>query len=220
MRALLQRREVGAGCRLLKLHARKYAVTGVDLSGEMLDILHRKNSAVKLVKSDIDAYIGSMGSDESYDIICFSAVLHHLPDYFDTLEKISGHLKSGGILYIVHEPSLRSSDTMGLQTKLMHMIDWKYFLLTLKFSGISLPDVDYSFSDYHVFQGGVDSSGICRQLQKQGLVIEANDLYWARKSSVLAFVDDRILKTPSSAYFRILARKKAPLAPAGRLVKS
>jgi hypothetical protein len=42
---------------------------------------------------------------DSFDLITFYSVLHHLPDYVAALRVLSGFLKKGGVMYIDHEAS-------------------------------------------------------------------------------------------------------------------
>ena len=79
----------GTGNLSLKLLKCGFSVVGVDISKEMLDILRNKtkNRSLKLVESDVDSFISKC--KEKYDVIAFSSVLHHLPDYLETIENIT-----------------------------------------------------------------------------------------------------------------------------------
>jgi len=106
--------DVGCGTGSLTLLAmeRGLAAVGIDLSHAMLDRLRTKaaerglSGRLDTEVSTVEDYLAS--SSRSFDAILFSAVLHHLPDYLDVLRLAAEHTNPGGVLYIIHEPSLGS----------------------------------------------------------------------------------------------------------------
>lgn len=102
--------DFGAGIGVItgKLLHMGYEVTAVDISKEMCEVLENKyadfvrkgmlhivNSGIEDVKLD----------HKEFDFITCYAVLHHLPDYEQTIRNVAFHLKNGGIIYLDHEVS-------------------------------------------------------------------------------------------------------------------
>ena len=94
----------GTGNITLKLLDNKNirSIVAVDLSKEMLGELKNKlggEARVKLVNEDIDSFLDIQ--TQGFDLITISSVLHHLPDYFATTERIIHKLNPGGVLLIL-----------------------------------------------------------------------------------------------------------------------
>ena len=89
-------------------------VTAVDLCWaelQMGSLIHNRphsNIPVQFICADVDAL---PLEDESFDALVICAALHHFPDPVATLTKVRRHLKPGGVLVIVREPS--SVDVTG-----------------------------------------------------------------------------------------------------------
>src|SRR6267143_2444250 len=73
----------GTGNLTLKMCARGWDVTVVDISEHMLDLLKEKvltkGYSPRLVRSPIEQFMET--TDESFDLVAFSSVLHHLYSY-------------------------------------------------------------------------------------------------------------------------------------------
>ena len=150
--------DFGAGTGNLtgKLLSLGYKVTAIDISAEMCAILKNRyktyieDKKLIVIKSPIEAV--SFDRAE-FDLIACYSVLHHLPDYADTLQRLSGFLKKGGVMYIDHEAS--PFYWKDESNKLANMVKLIYFhsnpslnIFYFKISGINIPSIDYSLSDY------------------------------------------------------------------------
>ena len=150
--------DFGAGTGNLtgKLLSLGYKVTAIDISAEMCAILKNRYKTYiedkKLIV--INSPIEAVSFDRAeFDLIACYSVLHHLPDYADTLQRLSGFLKKGGVMYIDHEASpFYWKDELN---KLANMVKLIYFhsnpslnIFYFKISGINIPSIDYSLSDY------------------------------------------------------------------------
>jgi len=150
--------DVGAGTGNLtgKLLQMGYKVNAVDISAEMCAILRRKYQAY--VQSNMLTVVCSPIEELAFDagyfdlITCYS-VLHHLPDYFNTLRRLSVFLKKSGVIYIDHEASPfywkreQSSFATFLKGIYLHsnpVFNSLYFQIT----GLKVPKIDYYLSDY------------------------------------------------------------------------
>jgi ubiquinone/menaquinone biosynthesis C-methylase UbiE len=133
-----------------------YKVTAIDISVEMCAILEKKyktcleNKKLTIINSPIESVSFDKGE---FDLITCYSVLHHLPDYADTLQRLSLFLKKGGVLYMDHEasPSYWKDEPRRLANivKLIHfhsnpLLNVLYF----QAARVKIPSIDYTLSDY------------------------------------------------------------------------
>lgn len=78
------------------------SVTAVDVSGGMLAVARRKHPAVSFVEQDVYAFPIERAA---YDVILENALLHHLKEYEDVLDRMAEGCKPGGILFLGYEPN-------------------------------------------------------------------------------------------------------------------
>lgn len=201
--------DIGCGTGNLSLKFLKYgfSVSGVDISKEMLDILRSKtkNRSLKLVESDADSFISKC--KEKYDVITFSSVLHHLPNYLETFENATKILKENGIVYIIHEPKkqIYQKSSASLFWKIFTIFDsLLFYTLILRLKGVKIPQVDYTWSDYHSKQG-IDSKEIIDHLSDNNFQILYYEEYNVKKSAVLSIVDGKFNR--SKYLFKLIAKK-------------
>lgn len=146
--------DIGCGTGNLSLMLLRYgfSVTGVDISKEMLNVLRSKttNESIRLIESDIDNFLRKQM--QKYDVICFSSVLHHLPDYLETLKNATNLLKDDSIIWIVHEPLPKNKEKTTI-FRLLAVIDWILSRILLRLRNITPPTVDHTYTDYHVKKG-------------------------------------------------------------------
>jgi len=150
--------DFGAGTGNLtgKLLDMGYKVSAIDISAEMCKILKMKYKnyleAKKLIIINSPVEDLSFKKDE-FDLITGYSVLHHLPDYIDTIKKLSFFLKKGGVMYLDHEasPSYWKSESNNIA----HLVKLLYFhsnpllnSLYFQIMGINIPSLDYTLSDY------------------------------------------------------------------------
>jgi ubiquinone/menaquinone biosynthesis C-methylase UbiE len=150
--------DFGAGTGNLtgKLLALGYEVTAVDISPDMCNALRQKYQ--KYIQANKLAVINSPIENvefnyAKFDLITCYSVLHHLPDYVDTLQKLCGFLKKGGIIYLDHEASPYYWKTE--QKMLTELIKTIYLhsnpmlnSFNFRLVGLNIPPVDYAESDY------------------------------------------------------------------------
>jgi SAM-dependent methyltransferase len=96
----------GTGNLTLKMLRRGWTVTVVDISPEMLTILEKKLASkgfrATLVNEAIETFLDS--TSESYDLIAFSSVLHHLYSYLSIIYKAAQKISPGGYFYSNFDP--------------------------------------------------------------------------------------------------------------------
>src|SRR5467141_1685192 len=89
----------GTGNLTLKMCARGWDVTVVDISAHMLDLLKQKaltkGYSPALVRSPIERFLETTG--ESFDLVAFSSVLHHLYSYPRVVEQAASRVRPGGL---------------------------------------------------------------------------------------------------------------------------
>jgi ubiquinone/menaquinone biosynthesis C-methylase UbiE len=170
----------GTGNIALKLLSDKNIerVIGLDLSAEMLDQLKTKikeADPISLINKDFDSFLSE--NDEQFDLITISSVLHHLPDYYESLKKVISVLKPGGVLLILHEPT-------GEKSKLMNILYWldsrlqAYIFIPKKILK-KLKKLNYDLADYHVTHG-FDLKGVINYFEKQ----ENLEIFFQKKYNV------------------------------------
>src|SRR6185295_11189534 len=77
-------------------------VTAVDVSAGMLAVARRKHPEVRFVEQDVYAFPIEPGA---WDVICENALLHHLKDYEEVLDRMMAGCRPGGILFLGYEPN-------------------------------------------------------------------------------------------------------------------
>ena len=199
--------DVGAGTGNITLklleNEKVASVVAVDLSKEMLDELDKKagpNPKLKIANKPADIFL--QDDDSRYDLIVISSVLHHLPDYFETIATLLEKLNEGGIFVIFHEPT-------GEKSKLISALEW---LDSRIFVNLFLaPDIkkvakslDHTYSDYHVYHK-FDLAGVKKNLEDRK---DFETIYFKRHNNfglgIFRFIGNLI---PTKNHF-ILAIKK------------
>ena len=98
----------GTGRLTLKMCARGWTVTVVDVSEDMLDLLqeraHSKSYSPTLIRSPIERFLAM--TNETYDLVAFSAVLHHLYFYASVVERAASRVAPGGLFYSNWDPAI------------------------------------------------------------------------------------------------------------------
>ena len=198
----------GTGYLFLRFLQRGFDVTGLDLSSEMIQVL--KNSISESEKNRAHLAVGDAEeffekNQEEFDLVVFSAVLHHLFDYEIVLKKACQGLKSGTKIMIFFEPlkqSVASSISYALHRGLS-WIDEKSYRLEMRVRNIPLLEDEYHHSDYQRQFGGIDPRGIEKVLREENCSILNIEKYCARRFGINAWLANRILKTQNT--FNILA---------------
>lgn len=173
----------------------------------MLDILHdrTKNSSLKLVESDVNSFIYKC--KEKYNVITFSSVLHHLPDYLETVKNTTKLLKDNGIIYITHEPKKQTyqKSSASLFWRVFTIFDsLLFYALLLRLKGVKILRIDYTWSDYHSKQG-IDSKEIIEYLRDNNFQIVYYEEYNVGKFAMFSIVDNKFNR--SKCLFKLIAKR-------------
>ena len=116
----------GTGYLFLRFLNRGFKLTGVDLSSEMIQVLEnsiaeKEKERARLVVGDVESYIDK--NIKKFDLVVFSAVMHHLFDYEMELKKACERLKSGTKILIFFEP-LKQKATPSIRYGLHRYLSW------------------------------------------------------------------------------------------------
>lgn len=183
--------DVGAGTGFVTGHLLKlgFKVQAVDISAEMLGMLSSKFVAdakagkVTVTAKDVDTFLDDISED--YSIVTISSVLHHLPDYAVTLERMAQRLAPGGTIVIFHEPT--GGELSGFE-KILQNLDWKiswWFQVSKQDrESIKSKKLDYGMADYHVTHG-FDEDKVQEALKTAGLEVEYVERYATAKTGLI-----------------------------------
>jgi 2-polyprenyl-3-methyl-5-hydroxy-6-metoxy-1,4-benzoquinol methylase len=145
----------GTGNLSLKFLMLGSEVTALDISQEMLNVLRSKvpktlRKKIHFVCQDVDEFL--LRERSYYDVICFSSVLHHLPDYLATTDLAISRLNPKGVVYIAHEPLPFERIR---QNRVIEAVDGylDYLLRIRRKRTILHPILDYSMTDVHSREG-------------------------------------------------------------------
>jgi 2-polyprenyl-3-methyl-5-hydroxy-6-metoxy-1,4-benzoquinol methylase len=198
----------GTGYLFLRFLRRGFDVTGLDLSSEMIQVLKdsvsesEKNRA-HLAVGDVEEFLER--NQKEFNLVVFSAVLHHLFDYEMVLKKACKGLKAGTKIMIFFEP-LKQSVASSISYALHRGLSWldeKSYRLEMRVRNIPLLEDEYHHSDYQRQFGGIDPRGIEKVLKEENCSILNTEKYCARRFGINAWLANRILRTQNT--FNILA---------------
>jgi ubiquinone/menaquinone biosynthesis C-methylase UbiE len=198
----------GMGNITLKLLSLRFRVTALDILTTMIkrmkDSLPQDMAMnLNIVESDIDTFLSNPSG--RYNLVTISSVLHHLPDYLETLQKIVKIISAGGFLYITHEP-LRDVLTKKdpLLRKLLWQIDYIGHLIKNRGRNKVIEGVDWRLSDYHLYKG-LDHEGVKNLLEELGFKVSFRTYSSTMRLGISNWVDNRLLRSESQ--FKILAQR-------------
>ena len=223
----------GTGNLTMKMCARGWAVTVVDVSDKMLDLLREKGQALghtpTLVHSPIEQFLDG-ATLQPYDLVAFSSVLHHLYSYSSVVERAIKRLRPGGIFYSNYDPvaprsPLWSRGFNSFDIALAKML----FDPTDVLPGIgrrlrklfSRNDSMFcravvsagDLAEFHVGTG-VDDKQILTLLQTSGFSIVKHKRFATGRTTVVRFLNERLRLLES---FKIIARRDCDLTPEAKL---
>jgi ubiquinone/menaquinone biosynthesis C-methylase UbiE len=198
----------GMGNISLKLLSLGFKVTALDISTTMIKGVKStlpEEIAVNLdiIETDIDTFLSKPAG--RYNLVAMSSVLHHIPDYLESLQKIMEFIVVGGFLYITHEP-LRDVLTKEdpLLRKLLWQIDYHCYLVKKRGKIEAVNGVDWRLSDYHLYKG-LDHDRVRGILEEKGLKVFFRKYSSNMRLGISNWIDTNLLRTESQ--FKIIAEK-------------
>ncbi len=206
--------EVGAGDgsvtdRLLALGC---DVTGTEMSNDQVDEMTARFESHEHFRSvhDPDGDMAVLG-ESRFDLILYSSVLHHIPDYLGHIrEASSGHLKPGGSLISIQDPLWyprvpRASRRLTEAFYLAWRIGQGDIVRGVKtrsrrlFSGLSEEEPGDAV-EYHVVRDGVDEEAIVGELKGTFESVELRK-YWSSQGTAQQKLGERLGYTNTFAIF-------------------
>jgi ubiquinone/menaquinone biosynthesis C-methylase UbiE len=212
----------GTGNLALKMLARGYNVTVVDVSSEMLAVLNEKARAgghsPRLVHNSIERFLEER--PETYDFVAFSSVLHHLYSYESIVQQAAAAVRPEGIFYSNNDPILPHSP---FWTRAFHTLDIAVAKTRFDPSDI-LPGVGRRFlkafkrmdpvfrrklvsagdlAEYRAYTG-VDDAEVIRLLRNNGFSIVEHLRYPTGRTRAVRLLNR---KFRFFEYFKIIARR-------------
>ncbi|HXE35337.1 MAG TPA: class I SAM-dependent methyltransferase [Verrucomicrobiae bacterium] len=212
----------GTGNLALKLLARGWDVTVVDISDDMLSILEKKASANGFLLTIFSGSIAQFLSATSqvFDLVAFNSVLHHLYSYRRVAELAAMRISSGGFFYSNFDPvvprnsfrtrAFESLDTVAAKL----MLDpgdilpgiWRRTrkLFRRRDSLFARPVVSAGdLAEYHA-RTGVDDKQVVRLLERNGFAIVEHQRYPAGRTRPAQFLNERFRLLEN---FKVIARR-------------
>jgi ubiquinone/menaquinone biosynthesis C-methylase UbiE len=218
----------GTGNLTLKMCARGWQVTVVDVSDKMLGLLEEKARSQGyspiLIHSPIEQFLEA--ASESYDLVAFSSVLHHLYSYSSVVERAIKHLRSGGVFYSNHDPV---APRRPLWSRAFNSVDIALGKMLFDpadvFPGIgrrlrklfSRKDSMFcravvspgDLAEFHV-GSGVDDNQIRKLLQRDGFSIVEHQRFATGRTAIIRFLNARLKILES---FKMITRRDCALTP-------
>lgn len=212
----------GTGNLAMKMLARGYNVTVVDVSAEMLAVLKEKARAggdsPRLVHSSIEHFLEE--THETFDFVAFSSVLHHLYSYASIVQLAAAAVCPGGIFYSNYDPIVPRS---SFWTDACHTLDIAIAKTMLDPSDV-LPGIGRRFlkalarldplfrrklvsagdlAEYRAYTG-VDDAEVIRLLRNKGFAIVEHLRYPTGRTKAVRLLNE---KFRFLEYFKIIARR-------------
>jgi ubiquinone/menaquinone biosynthesis C-methylase UbiE len=222
----------GTGNLTLKMCARGWAVTVVDVSGKMLDLLKEKARAQghspTLINGPIEQFLEDV-TLQPYDLVAFSSVLHHLYSYSSVVERAIRQLGPGGIFYSNYDPvapknplwsrGFNSLDVAlakvlfdpadllpGIGRRLRKLFSQKDSMFCRAVASAG------DLAEFHVGTG-VDDNQILKLLQTNGFSIVKHQRFATGRTAVMRSLNERLRLLES---FKVIARRDCDLTPTGK----
>lgn len=212
----------GSGNLTLKMLARGWDVTVVDVSADMLEVSKTKiNSGgyhAEFVNDSIEHYLTT--SDRDFDVITFSSVLHHIYSPLMVVSEIAARVKPGGLFYSNFDPVLPSSRFL---TGCFYSLD-TFFAKALHDRGDFLPGIGRrlrklalaedavhsraiaspgDLAEYHA-RKGLDDISLVEALEQQGFAVD-EERYPVARTKFMSWVNSHLGLILN---FKILALRK------------
>ncbi|HEY2461740.1 MAG TPA: class I SAM-dependent methyltransferase [Candidatus Acidoferrum sp.] len=212
----------GSGNLTLKMLERGWKVTVVDVSPDMLELskakVHARGFTAEFVNDSVENFLAA--SRQTFSVISFSSVLHHLYAPADVVREMAGHVEPGGFFYSNFDPVLPSSRQLtaffyNLDTILAKVLRDRRDLLPgivrrlKKLKGTPSGEHDRvvvshgDLAEYHA-RTGLDDGVIAKTLKEQGFATTVERYAVGRTKTMLRV--NRAFGTMLN--FRIMARRE------------
>lgn len=189
-----------------------FNVTAVDISPEMLGVLQgkvpaAKKSRVRLVNQEIFEF--TVQKEVDYDAVVMSALLHHVVDVEELIERSCALVRDGGFYYVAYEPLKQPID---LQMKfffhsLIREVDQWLHKVYLKAKNVPMAaDHEHSLADYRSTLGGLEAEIVVKTLKQKDFEIISVEKFCARSFGILAWLADAVIGSENT--FSVTAKKR------------
>ncbi|MGH9732376.1 MAG: class I SAM-dependent methyltransferase [Candidatus Acidiferrales bacterium] len=213
----------GSGNLSLKMLKRGWSVTVVDISADMLAILETKvkheGYAPRLINESVTSFLST--TEEKYDVVTFSSVLHHLYSYLPVVVQATDHLKREGIFYSNFDPVVSRHPSVARSFEVFDTVLAKLMYdRTDFFPGVSRriqklfwknddqhgrPVVaPGDLAEYHA-RSGVDDLAIIQYLDKNGFSVREHLRWSSGRTLPTRFINRRMRVMES---FKIMAQRE------------
>jgi 2-polyprenyl-3-methyl-5-hydroxy-6-metoxy-1,4-benzoquinol methylase len=212
----------GSGNLTLKMLKRGWSVTVIDISSDMLALLEAKalsqGYSPRLINGSIATFL--TGTNNRYDVVTFSSVLHHLYSYLPIVAEAADHLRLNGVFYSNFDPVLSPHRTLvsafeAFDTSIAKAThdpsDFLPGILRRLRKVFAKPDAQHSravispgdLAEYHA-RTGVDDLKIIELLEGKGFVLRDHTRWTSGRTAVARFINQRLqlMKT-----FKITAQR-------------
>lgn len=212
----------GTGNLSLKMLRKGWSVTVVDVSPDMLAILNARAAveghAPRLVNDSISSFLRA--THESYDVVAFNSVLHHLYRYMPVVTQAVGRVRVGGIFYSNFDPVISQHPTLtrcmeALDTGMAKLAHDRSDLLPGTFRRLKKcfikADEQHAravaspgdLAEYHA-RTGVDDLAIVRCLEENGFSVQEHVKWSPSRTALTRIINGRLRLMQS---FKILAQR-------------
>lgn len=186
--------DVGTGTGFVSqaLLKRGFTVDAVDISAEMIERLRMKepealaNGRLETIVKDVDTFFTQ--TKNRYHMIAASSVLHHFPDYSETIRAMMSHLEPGGSLVFFHEPCGGEAGPLEL---LLRRVDWKlsrtFIVSSEDLHALKQLNLDYAMADYHVTHG-FDEENVQACLRAEGFETIHLERYTTAQTGLMRWI--------------------------------
>jgi len=200
----------GTGYLFLRFLRRGFNVTGLDISNDMVQVINNsihenEKHRAHLLVGDVEEYMDK--NQDDFNLIIFSAVLHHLFDYEMVLRKTCKKLKPGTKMLIFFEP-LKQEINSPMRYAFHRTLSWldeKSYQFEMGIRKIPLFENEYHHSDYQRQFGGINPINVEKILKEESFSTLKLEKYCARRFGISAWLANRVLQTQNT--FNILAIK-------------
>jgi len=171
--------EVGAGHGVFTSTLRDAGatVTVTEMSGPSANVLRTRfgNDQGVRVVHDPSAELAAQEVAGGCDLVVFVSVLHHIPDYFDTVDRLVKLLDHGGAFYSTQDPIWYADRTwLGRKSSRFAYLLWRvrqgefrrgFSTLRRRRKGVYDDTNPSDMVEYHVVRNGVNQNALVASLE-------------------------------------------------------